>query len=82
MRPFERFLPISVNAAEKSCSNAVFKLLTGGRFNSIVAIPVLSLTDKLTKLYRAADDEMLRIKSGRKHGFIFKKLIAISNRNR
>lgn len=61
-----------------SCSNAVFKLLTGGRFSSSVAIPVLSSTDKFTKLFLVAVDEMLRIiKSGRTHGFIFKKFIAI-----
>lgn len=77
MRPFERFLLMSVSAVEISCSNAVFKLLTGGRFSSSVAMPVLSSTDKFTKLYRAGDDEMLRIKIGRIHGFIFRKFVAI-----
>lgn len=78
IRPFERFLLTSASAVEISCNNVVFKLLTGGRFSSSVAMPVLSSTDKFTKLYRAGDDEMLRIKIGRIQGFIFRKFIAIA----
>lgn len=41
-------------------------------------MPVLSSTDKFTKLYRGTDDEMLRINSGRTNGFTFQKFIAIA----
>lgn len=69
INPFDLFLPTSVNAFEISFSNGVFKLLTGGRFNSNVAIPVLSSTDKLTKFNRIADVERHRIEFHRKHCF-------------
>lgn len=50
IRPFDRFFDTSSKAVEMSCSNAWFRLFTGGRFNVNVAIPVLSFTDRLTRL--------------------------------
>lgn len=50
IRPFDRFFVTSSKAVEMSCSNAWFRLFTGGRFNVNVAIPVLSFTDRLTRL--------------------------------
>lgn len=53
MRPFDRFFATSSNAVEMSCSRVWFKLFTGGRLSVSVAIPVLSFTDKLTRLFVA-----------------------------
>lgn len=53
MRPFDRFFATSSNAVDMSCSKTWFKLFTGGRFSVNVAIPVLSFTDKLTRLFVA-----------------------------
>lgn len=76
MRPFDWFFSTSVNADEISCSNAVFKLLTGARFISKVAIPVLSSTVRLTSLFNRDDvDEIDRTEIARKHCFTTKKLI-------
>lgn len=69
IKPFDLFLPTSVKADEISWSKGVFKLLTGGRFISNVAIPVLSSTDRLTKPSRGADDEMHRAEIVWKHFF-------------
>lgn len=60
--PFERFLVNSSKAPEISCSNGVFRLFTGGRLNSIVAMPVLSSTAKLiNRLHRCDDTENILI---------------------
>lgn len=78
MRPFDLFLLTSVKASEISCSNAVFKLFTGGLLNSSVAIPVLSSTERLTSFwFRAADTEKHRTESVRKQCLAAKKLIFV-----
>lgn len=62
INPLDRFLVNSSRAPEMSCNNAVFRLLTGGRLNSNVAMPVLSSTATLiSRLGRCDDTENILI---------------------
>lgn len=81
INPFDWLFSTSVKAFEISCSNGVFNALTGGRFNSSVAIPVELSTVKLTNLNccaaLVADEKYRHVVSDRKHCCTVEKFFAI-----